>query len=98
MKRNCPSQLRAFLEQRPEIVVENDKVIEEFIGAGWCMGFIEESRFLSQKKTKQLVKLFPQAQDILASLDFVTKKKETKKFIESEFKKHLFACWNADED
>ncbi len=98
MKINCANQLKAFLEQRPEIVVENDKVIEEFIKAGWCMGFIEESRFLSQKKTKQLVKLFPQAEDILASLDFVTKKKESKSFIEREFKKHLFAFWNADED
>jgi len=95
MKRNCANQLKAFVEQRPEIVVENDRVIEEFVGAGWCMGFIEESRFRSQKKTKQLVKLFPHAEDLAASLDFVTKRKENKKFIETEFKKHLFACWNA---
>ena len=98
MKKNCPNESKAFLEKRPEIVVENDKVIEEFIGAGWCIGFIEESRFLSQKKTKQLVKLFPQAEDILARLNFVTKKKESKRFIESEFKKHLFAFWNAAKD
>ena len=97
MKKNCPNESKAFLEQRPEIVVENDKAIEEFIDAGWCIGFIEESHFLSQKKTKQLVKLFPQAEDILARLKFVTKKKERKRFIESEFKKHLFAFWNADE-
>ena len=98
MKKNCPNESKAFLEQRPEIVVENSSVIEEFIGAGWCIGFIEESRFLSQKKAKQLVKLFPQAKDILTRLKFVTKKKERKRFIESEFKKHLFTFWNADKD
>ena len=73
-------------------------MIEECIGAGWCMGFIEESRFTSQKSAKQLVKLFPEAVDILASLDFVTKRKASKRFIEREFKKHLFAVWNAEED
>jgi len=97
IKKNCPKEAKAFLAQRPEIVVENDRVIEEFIAAGWCMGFIEESRYLAQKKTKQLVKIFPQAQDISPSLDFVTKKKDSKRFIESEFKKHLFEHWNADE-
>ena len=96
MKRNCPAESKAFLQQRPEIVVENDKVIEEFIAAGWCMGFIEESRYLSQRKTKQLVKLFPQAEDISPSLDFVTKRKDSKRFIESEFKKHLFEFWNTN--
>ena len=96
IKKNCPNEAKAFLQQRPEIIVENDKVIEEFIGAGWCMGFIEESRYLSQRKTKQLVKLFPQAEDILPSLDFVTKRKGSRRFIESEFKKHLFQFWNAN--
>ena len=96
IKSNCPNQLKAFLAQRPEIVVENDKVIEEFVEAGWCMGFIEQSRFRSQGKAKQLVKLFPQSEDISASLGFVAKKKESRNFIESEFKKHLFALWNSN--
>ena len=96
MKKNCPKESKAFLQQRPEIVVENDKAIEEFIGSGWCMGFIEESRHLSQKKTKQLVKLFPQSEDISSTLDFVTKRKDNKRFIESEFKKHLFESWSVN--
>ena len=97
MKKNCPKESKAFLQQRPEIIVENDKVIEEFIAAGWCMGFIEESRFLAQRRANQLVKLFPQADDIFPSLDFVTKKKANKRFIESAFRRHLFEFWNADE-
>ena len=87
-----------FLEQRPESVLENDKTIEEFVGPGWSIGFIEESRSLAQKKTKQLVKLLPQAEVILTRLKFVTKKKERQRFIESSFKKHLFAFRNADKD
>jgi len=75
---------------------ENDTAIEKFIGAGWCMGFIEESRYLSNRNLKQLIKLFPQAEDIPVRLNFVTKKKASKRYIEREFKKHLFAFWNAD--
>ncbi len=98
LKKNAPSEYKSFIEQTPEIIVENDLAIEEFIGAGFGMGFIEESHFIGQKNAKNLVKLLPKTGSGQVSLDFVIKKKEMKRLIDTEFKKHLFSVWSTSKN
>lgn len=52
MKMNCPHELKRFMGQQPEMIVESVTAISNFVSDGLCMGFLPEGIFKNGKRKK----------------------------------------------
>lgn len=84
------------MQQQPEVVVYDANAVESFVKAGVCMGFVDTTNPGRLVNQAGIVELYPKAKPVLIDLNYVTKKKETERLIEKEFKAHILANWNED--
>ncbi len=95
MKLNCPNEAKPFMGQQAEMISESVETNESFITSDLCMGFLPKKIFNRNKNDKNLVELFPKAKPLQVNISLVSKKKETERLIEKEFKKHLKSTWES---